>query len=150
MKCLECFEEVVDGEVSCPYCGADLDSVLEMEEEEEGRLSPLITVSDEAEAYSIRDLLESHGISATIESYSGSGDVFGYDDDVWGEIFVSTGQLDIACSVVHKYMESALKVDNVDDEIASVGLEDDGDDDDEDEEEEYKYEEEGAEIALEP
>lgn len=125
MKCPDCFEEVVIGEVNCPYCGGELDDTLSSEDD--NRLESVATVVDEAEAYCIKDLLENHGIPAVIESYRLNNNGFSYDDDIWGEVFVAGSNVDLACSVVHKYTESTQRP-NFLEELGAEDLEEEGSD----------------------
>jgi len=109
MRCPDCYEEVIVGDLNCPYCGADIEEIIDLDPGETRGLMSLVTVSDETEAYAIKDLLENHGIPAAIESYKGSGSIYTSDDDVWGEILVPQGSLDLAFNVVNTYTESAGK-----------------------------------------
>jgi hypothetical protein len=108
MKCPECLEEVVEGDFSCPYCGASLEDELDCGPEEETGLASVLSASDEAEAYAIKDLLEGEGIPVIIRSHGNSqekGD-FNYSIDAWGEVLVNKVDLENSMAVIQKYMDT--------------------------------------------
>lgn len=141
MKCPDCYEEVIIGDLNCPYCGAELEDLLADPEETRGLVS-LVTVSDETEAYCIKDLLENHGIPATIESFKGTSSLYMADEDVWGEILVSQGALDLAFSVVNNYTESTGKPIHMEE----VTPDEEDEDEDEESSEEKSYDENDVTI----
>ncbi len=130
MKCPDCFEEVIVGDINCPYCGAELEDIIDLDSDESRGFVSLVTVSDETEAYCIKDLLENHGIPAAIESYKRNGSsLYSCEDDAWGEILVSQGSMDLAFSVVNTYTESTGRPVDMEEIVAD-------EEDEEDEEEE--------------
>ncbi len=141
MKCPDCFEEVIVGDLNCPYCGAELEDIIDLAPEENRGYVSLVTVSDESEAYCIKDLLENHGIPAIIESYKGSGsEGYASDDDDWGEILVNRPSLDLAFAIVHNYTESAGRP------VTMEEIEPDEEPEDDDQEENEEAEEEMTEV----
>lgn len=108
MKCPDCYEEVVVGDTDCPYCGAELNGYMDIDFEDDTFVT-LATISDEQEAYCLRDLLENQGITAKIERYGKKTGSFLADDDAWGEIDVASSSLNFAESIVTAYMASASK-----------------------------------------
>ena len=108
MKCPDCLEEVMEGDLDCPYCGACLDEEIECEPEEEKGLSHLLSLSDESEAYAIKELLENSGIPVIIQPLIAVKDRGGldYGPDTWGDILVNGADLDNSLSIVQKYMDA--------------------------------------------
>jgi len=108
MKCPECLEEVVEGDFSCPYCGASLEDDLDCCPEEESGLASVLSASDEAEAYAIKELLEGEGIPVIIRSHGNcveKGD-YNYSMDAWGEVLVNKGDLENSMAIIQKYMDT--------------------------------------------
>jgi uncharacterized protein YbaR (Trm112 family) len=107
MKCPECFEEVLEGDQSCPYCGAELEQDVESDIEDEKGLFSILTVSDETEAFSIKDILENEGIPVLIRSHS-SREMSDYDysTDAWGEVLVNRGDVENSLALINRYMET--------------------------------------------
>lgn len=109
MRCPDCFAEVLEGDQNCPYCGADLEDIMDLapNAKEETGFIPLVTVSDETEAYCIKDLLEGNGIPVLLEpAKSDIPSLYSGDDDVWGEILVNRSMSDLAYAIVNNFNES--------------------------------------------
>lgn len=108
MKCPDCLEEVVDGDLNCPYCGASLDEETDCDLEEEKSFTHLLSLSDEPEALAIKELLEANGIPVIIRSHRThrEHDALNYSVDTWGEILVNRVDLENSLSIVQKYMDT--------------------------------------------
>ncbi|MDQ7822137.1 MAG: hypothetical protein RDV48_05015 [Candidatus Eremiobacteraeota bacterium] len=108
MKCPECLEEVVVGDLHCPYCGAELEDEGESELEEDRGLAPLMSVADEAEASGIKELLEVNGIPVVIHSQKRASERadYHYSIDTWGEVLVNRGDLESSLLILQKYMDT--------------------------------------------
>ena len=109
MRCPECFEEIVLGDADCPYCGADLGALMDVDSDNDRNFVTLVTVCDEHEAFCIRDLLENQGIQARISPYGTNSSSFLTESDEWGEIIVSESALTFADKIVSAYMASSSR-----------------------------------------
>jgi len=108
MKCPECLEEVVEGDLHCPYCGATLEEEIDCEMEEDKGFTHLLSVSDESEAFAIKELLETNGIPVLIRSQGNNKekDSLDYSSDTWGEVLVNRVDLNNSLSIVQKFMDT--------------------------------------------
>lgn len=124
MKCPECLEEVVDGEYNCPYCGANLEEEMDSELEDEKGFASVLSVSDEQEAFSIKELLESNEIPVFIRPHTGGGVPEDYGQDAsWGEILVNKIDFENSLSIIQKYMDAQREL-LIQDEVQDEELED--------------------------